>query len=119
MNRLVRVVSQDPSQGRDVLREVALLDADPSPDLVEELGLVHDLAVLRDKAGKTPLEYFVYPDDTLNARICFSETPKVMAFFNEATGIVFPWEKYGQIILQDHFGGMENTACTTMNTTKA
>jgi hypothetical protein len=35
-----------------MLREVALLDADPSPDLLEELGLVHDLAVARDEDGE-------------------------------------------------------------------
>jgi aminopeptidase N len=73
-----------------------------------------EYAVLKDKAGSTPLEYYVYPDDTLNARICFSESPKIMTFFNEVTGMTFPWEKYGQIILQDHFGGMENTGATTL-----
>lgn len=74
-----------------------------------------EYTILRDKAGATPLEYYVYPDDTLNGRICFSETPKIMAFFNDRTGITFPWEKYGQIILQDHFGGMENTGATTLS----
>ncbi len=74
-----------------------------------------EYAVLKDKAGKLPLEYYVYPDDTLNGRICFSETPKMIKFFNEKIGFDYPWEKYGQIILQDHFGGMENTGATTLS----
>ncbi len=73
-----------------------------------------EYTILKDKAGATPLEYYVYPDDTLNGRISFSETPKMINFFNEVTGVTFPWEKYGQILCQDHFGGMENTSATTL-----
>ncbi len=74
-----------------------------------------EYAVLRDRAGKLPLEYYVYPEDTLNARICFQQTPDMITFFNEKIGFSYPWEKYGQIILQDHFGGMENTSATTLS----
>lgn len=74
-----------------------------------------EYAVLRDRAGNLPLEYYVYPDDTLNARVCFSQTPAMIRFFNEKIGFSYPWEKYGQIILQDHFGGMENTSATTLS----
>ncbi|MBI1803275.1 MAG: HEAT repeat domain-containing protein [Ignavibacteriae bacterium] len=73
-----------------------------------------EYSVLRDAIGKLPLEFYVYPDDTLNARICFKQTADMIAFFNMKTGFTYPWEKYGQIILQDHFGGMENTSATTL-----
>ncbi len=73
-----------------------------------------EYTILRDKAGKLPLEYYVYPEDTLNARIAFKETPAMIQFFNRKIGFSYPWEKYAQIILQDHFGGMENTSATTL-----
>jgi aminopeptidase N len=78
-----------------------------------------EFAILRDSAGKLPLEYYVYPDDTTNARESFKVTPSMIEFFNKATGFPYPWEKYAQIILQDHFGGMENTSATTLSDTWA
>ena len=74
-----------------------------------------EYAVLHDKAGKLPVDYYVYPNDTLNARINMRETPKMITFFNEKIGFPYAWEKYGQIILQDHFGGMENSSATTLS----
>ncbi len=38
----------------------------------------------------------------------------MIRFFNKTIGVDFPWDKYAQIILQDHFGGMENVSATTL-----
>jgi aminopeptidase N len=73
-----------------------------------------EYAVLHDKVGKLPLEYYVYPEDTADARIAFQQTPDMIKFFSRMIGFPYAWEKYGQIILQDHFGGMENTSATTL-----
>ena len=78
-----------------------------------------EYAILHDNLGKLPLEYYVYPDDTTNARESFKVTPAMIKFFNETIGFNYPWEKYAQIILQDHFGGMENTSATTLSDTWA
>ena len=78
-----------------------------------------EYTILRDNLGKLPLEYYVYPDDTSNARASFKYTPAMIKFFNETIGFDYPWEKYAQIILQDHFGGMENTSATTLSDTWA
>ncbi len=78
-----------------------------------------EYAILRDNLGKLPLEYWVYPDDTTNGRESFKYTPTMIKFFNETIGFNYPWEKYAQIILQDHFGGMENTSATTLSDTWA
>ncbi|TSA24721.1 hypothetical protein D4R75_00850 [bacterium] len=78
-----------------------------------------EYTILRDNLGKLPLEYWVYPDDTTNARASFKYTPAMIKFFNETIGFDYPWEQYAQIILQDHFGGMENTSATTLSDTWA
>ena len=47
-------------------------------------------AIVRDKAGSLPLEYYVYPDRVEDARICFRETAAMIRFFNEAIGLPLP-----------------------------
>jgi aminopeptidase N len=74
-----------------------------------------EYAVLKDRAGKLPLEFYAYPGDTANARETFRHTASMILFFNKTIGFDYPWEKYGQVILQDHFGGMENTSATTLS----
>ncbi len=73
-----------------------------------------EYAILHDKVGKLPLEYYVYPTDTVDAKIAFKQTPDMISFFDRKIGFPFAWEKYAQIILQDHFGGMENASATTL-----
>ncbi len=73
-----------------------------------------EYTILRDRVGKLPLEFYAYPDDTTDARISFSETASMIRFFGKTTGVDFQWDKYAQIILQDHFGGMENVSATTL-----
>jgi aminopeptidase N len=72
-------------------------------------------AILKDRAGKVPLEYYVYPDDTADARICFAQTPAKLAFFARKTGFPYPWEKYAQVLIADFIeGGMENVSATSL-----
>lgn len=73
-----------------------------------------EYTILRDRVGKLPLEFYAYPDDTTNARISFKETADMIRFFDKTIGVDYPWDKYAQIILQDHFGGMENVSATTL-----
>jgi len=45
----------------------------------------------------------------------FSETPKMMEFFEQYYGQEYPYKKYWQVTVNDfEFGGMENTTCTTL-----
>ncbi|MBP1691200.1 MAG: pepN [Bacteroidetes bacterium] len=72
-------------------------------------------AVLRDKAGDLPLEFYVYPQRVDDARICFRETADMIRFFNEKIGFAYPWEKYAQVLIHEFVvGGMENTSATSL-----
>ena len=76
---------------------------------------VGDYAILKDAAGKLPLQYYVYPSDTIDGRVCFRETPAMINFFNEKIGFPYTWEKYAQVIVRDFIeGGMENASATTL-----
>ncbi len=72
-------------------------------------------ALLKDRAGSLPLEYYVYPAQMEDAQICFSKTADMITFFNEKIGFPYAWEKYAQILCRDFVvGGMENTSATTL-----
>jgi aminopeptidase N len=74
-------------------------------------------AQIRAHARGVPLTYYVYPEDSLHAGSVFGATPAMMAFFEEWTGMPYPWEKFAQIIIDDFmWGGMENTSAVTLNT---
>src|SRR5512140_545210 len=74
-----------------------------------------DYAVLKDKAGSLPLEYYVYPKHVEDAKVCFAETPGMIQFFNKKTGFDFAWETYAQVLIADFIeGGMENCSATTL-----
>ena len=73
-----------------------------------------EYTILHDRVGNVPLMFYAYPDDTTNARTSFKETANMIRFFNKTIGVDYPWDKYAQIILQDHFGGMENVSATTL-----
>ncbi len=72
-------------------------------------------AILKDHAGTVPLEYYVYPGDTADARVCFSRTPDMVNWFSRKIGFAYPWEKYAQVLIADFIeGGMENVSATSL-----
>lgn len=77
---------------------------------------VGNYSIVREQAGKFPLEYWVYPDLKREGVRGFSKTPEMVKFYSDYIGVQLPWDKYAQIVIQDFmFGGMENTTATTMN----
>lgn len=69
-----------------------------------------------DKYNAIPLGFYVYPGKEETARRAFGDTAKMMAVFEELTGVKFPYNKYDQtIVAHFQFGGMENITATTMS----
>ncbi|HEV8322709.1 MAG TPA: M1 family aminopeptidase [Myxococcota bacterium] len=62
------------------------------------------------------LDYYYPKGRAEEARRTFENTPKILAFFSEYTGVKYPYSKYAQVIVADFiFGGMENTSATTLS----
>lgn len=55
----------------------------------------------------------------LGARIAptFARTRAMLELLSEKYGVMYPWEKYAQIAVEEHFGGMEHTSATTLTHT--
>jgi aminopeptidase N len=74
-----------------------------------------EYAELRDEWEGVPILYYVPPGRELDGREVFKNTPDMMRFFSEKTGIRYPYAKYSQVVVQDFiFGGMENVTATTL-----
>ena len=68
---------------------------------------------VEDSLGDLPINYWVYPENQKEARRSFGKTPDMMKYFNDVTGVDYPFEKYDQVIVSDFmFGGMENITLT-------
>ena len=88
--------------------------------------VVGDFRRIEDKYGDLSIGYWVPPkysdEDALRS---FSRTPEMVAYFNELTGIPYPYEKLDQIVIDDFmWGGMENItlihqSSSTMHTERA
>lgn len=68
---------------------------------------------LEDKAGTLPLALLVPPSYKEQAANAFTDTRKIIEFYQKETGVPFAWDKYYQVYCLDFIaGGMENTSCT-------
>jgi len=76
--------------------------------------IVAPLVKIHDTWGTTPVDYYVYREDSARARPLFRLTPDMMSVFARLTGVRYPWAKYAQTTVADFFGGMENVSATTL-----
>jgi aminopeptidase N len=69
-----------------------------------------------DTYNNIPLGFYVYPGREETARRAFGDTKKMIAVYEDLTGVKFPYNKYDQTIVAEfQFGGMENITATTMS----
>ena len=70
---------------------------------------------LEDKYKNIPLGYYIYPGREQTARNAYADTAAMIKYFEEQTGVDFPYNKYDQTVVAGfEFGGMENITATTM-----
>lgn len=64
-----------------------------------------------------PLEYTVPRDHRASIAPTFAHTRDMLTFFSDRFGVMYPWDKYDQTMV-DQFveGGMENVSATTLTT---
>ncbi|MGH7905597.1 MAG: M1 family aminopeptidase, partial [Candidatus Binataceae bacterium] len=70
-----------------------------------------EFAEIAEKAGNTPVLYYVQPGREDDARRAFGKTPRMIEFYERRIGAPYPYARYAQVAVSDFiFGGMENTS---------
>jgi aminopeptidase N len=76
---------------------------------VGEFKVVKD-TYKRPDGSAMEVNYYVEPKWEKHAKAIFGETPRMIGFFSQLTGVEYPWDKYSQIVVRDYVSGaMENT----------
>ena len=71
---------------------------------------VGNWAEISDKYKDKVLHYYVEPRFKNDAQKIFGNTPEMIEFFSQYTGVEFPWNKYDQVVVRNFVSGaMENT----------
>ncbi|MDF1517704.1 MAG: M1 family metallopeptidase [Lutibacter sp.] len=71
---------------------------------------VGEFSVTKDTWNGMEVNYYVEPEFETEAKVIFGNTPEMITFFSNITGIPYPWNKYSQIVVRDFVSGaMENT----------
>ncbi len=69
-----------------------------------------------DHLGSLEVSYYGYRGDSDRLRRSFGMTPDIIAFYQTALGVPYPYEKYSQTVVPDFIaGGMENISATTQS----
>ena len=70
-------------------------------------------AVVPDKWGNVPLNYWVEPKYRNVAKKIFGRTPAMIEFFSKLLDYPYPWPKYDQVVVRNFVSGaMENTSAS-------
>ncbi|MFA5297017.1 MAG: M1 family metallopeptidase, partial [Lutibacter sp.] len=69
-----------------------------------------EFSIVKDSWNGLEVNYYVEPAYEKEAKAIFGNTPEMITFYSNITGIPFPWDKYSQIVVRDYVSGaMENT----------
>ena len=69
-----------------------------------------EFSVTKDSWNGLEVNYYVEPEFASEAKTIFGNTPEMITYFSNITGIPYPWDKYSQIVVRDFVSGaMENT----------
>jgi aminopeptidase N len=74
---------------------------------------VGDFRITKDSWRGKEVSYYLEPQYADQARAIFGKTPQMLEFFSQRLGVVYPWNKYAQVVARDYVAGaMENTTAS-------
>lgn len=85
----------------------------PMPPYLAMMAIGKFVRVKDSSVNGVPVDYYVEPQYAPYAKDIFSNTPEMIRFFNQETGVLYPWNKYSQVAVRDYVSGaMENTTAS-------
>jgi aminopeptidase N len=78
--------------------------------------VIGEFAVIEDRSKSgVPVITYIPKDKVAEARKTVARVPRMIDFFEDYTGVEFPFAKYGQVFAHGFSGGMENVTATTLD----
>lgn len=70
-------------------------------------------SIIKDHWKNKEMNYYVEPEYAPYAKLMFNHTAEMMDYFSQRTGVMYPWNKYDQVVVRDYVSGaMENTTAS-------
>src|SRR5690606_30050829 len=70
---------------------------------------------IEDRYNDIALAFWTPPSQIEFAKNSFAGTKEMLAYYEQETGLKYPWARYDQVVVDDFtWGGMENTTQTTL-----
>ena len=74
---------------------------------------IGEFKIVKDTWKGKDVWYYVEKPYEQYAKAIFGNTPEMLEFFSNRLGVLYPWQKYSQIVCRDYVSGaMENTTAT-------
>ena len=71
---------------------------------------IGEFEIIKDQWRDIDVDYYVESEYAPYAKDIFGLTPEMLEFFSNKLGVVYPWQKYSQVVVRDYVSGaMENT----------
>lgn len=89
---------------------------DKSIQVYAMMFAIGKFSIVKDKEalGKE-ISYYVEPEYAPYAKDMFRNTPEMVEYFSQVTGLPYAWNKYSQVVVRDYVSGaMENTSATLL-----
>lgn len=70
-------------------------------------------SIVKDSWQGKDVNYYVEKEYEPYAKLMFRNTPEMIDYFSNVTGVSYPWNKYDQVVVRDYVSGaMENTSAS-------
>jgi aminopeptidase N len=100
------------SKGKDGLR-TDIWKMDMPIQAYAVMFAIGKFSIVKDKWRGRDMNYYVEPEYAPYARLMFQHTGEMIDFFSKRTGVLYPWNKYDQVVVRDYVSGaMENTTAS-------
>jgi len=73
-----------------------------------------ELEEVQESWRNRPVTYYVPRGEKDRITPTFARTRAMLDLLSEKYGVAYPWDKYAQVAVEEHFGGMEHTSATTL-----
>lgn len=109
-----KLISSTKLDGTNTKRDVWIMDKPHSVYLT--MIALGNWKQIKAENSTLPISYYVEPSFEKYADGIFKHTPEMIKFFENYTGIPYPWDKFDQIVVREFVSGaMENTTAVIHN----